>query len=207
MEQYLLQHIDEESPLLHELDRQTHLRTIQPRMLSGHIQGSILKMLVRMANPKLVLEVGTFTGYSALSMAEGLSPDAILHTTEIDDEKEPLIREFFSRSKYKDQLILHIGTLQKALSEIDGDIDFVFIDADKRDYLEYYNQIFPRVKKGGFILADNVLWDGHVLEQEPKQSDHHTQAVKQFNDFVASDARVERTILPIRDGVMIIRKK
>lgn len=207
MERYLLEHSDPETALLHELDRQTHLRTIQPRMVSGHLQGSLLKMLVRMARPRLILEVGTFTGYSALSMADGLSdPSARLHTVEINDELEPLISQFFARSPHAAQLVLHIGTLAEALEAIDGQIDFVFIDADKREYLEYYEAILPRVRQGGFILADNVLWDGHVLEA-PRPSDHHTRAVKEFNDFVAADARVEKVIVPIRDGLTVMMKK
>lgn len=207
MERYLQEHSDPESALLHELDRQTHLRTIQPRMVSGHLQGSFLKMLVRMARPRVILEVGTFTGYSAISMADGLSdPLARLHTVEINDELEPLIRDFFARSPHAAQLVLHIGTLAEALEAIDGQIDFAFIDADKREYLEYYEAILPRVRQGGFILADNVLWDGHVLET-PRPSDHHTRAVKDFNDFVAADGRVEKVIVPIRDGLTIMMKK
>lgn len=207
MESYILSHSDPEPALLHELDRQTHLRTIQPRMCSGHLQGSLLKTFVQMMRPHMILEIGTFTGYSALSMAEGMDdPDARLHTVEINDELEPLIREYFGRSEHRDQLMLHIGTLDKALAEIEGEFDLVFIDADKREYLDYYEAVLPRVRKGGFILADNVLWDGHVLE-EPRPSDHHTRAVKEFNDFVARDSRVEKFILPIRDGMTVMRKR
>lgn len=206
MERYLLAHSDPEDALLHELDRQTHLRTIQPRMASGHLQGSLLRMLVRMARPQTVLEVGTFTGYSALCMAAGLEGDAQLHTVEINDELETMIRSFFERSAYSERLILHIGTLSDALASIDTPIDFVFIDGDKREYIEYYDAILPRVREGGFMLADNVLWDGHVIET-PRASDHHTQAVKAFNDYVAHDTRVEKVIVPIRDGLTIMRKK
>lgn len=207
MERYLLEHSSPEDPLLHELDRITHLRTIQPRMVSGHLQGSFLKMLVRMARPNLLLEVGTFTGYSALSMAAALpSPQARLHTVEINDELEPLIRSFFDRSPFNRQIVLHIGSLNDALDQIPGLFDFVFIDADKREYIDYYEAILPRVRQGGFILADNVLWDGHVL-QDPKPSDHHTRAVKAFNDHVAADSRVEKVIIPIRDGLTLMMKR
>lgn len=206
MERYLLANSDPEDALLHELDRQTHLRTIQPRMASGHLQGSLLRMLVRMARPQTVLEIGTFTGYSALCMAAGLEGDARLHTVEINDELETMIRSFFERSAYSERLILHIGTLSDALASIDTPIDFAFIDGDKREYIEYYEAILPRVREGGFMLADNVLWDGHVIET-PRTSDHHTQAVKAFNDYVAHDTRVEKVIVPIRDGLTIMRKK
>lgn len=208
IEEYILAHSDPEPALLHELDRQTHLRTIQPRMCSGHLQGSLLKTFVQMMRPRLILEIGTFTGYSALAMAEGLDdPDARLHTVEINDELEPLISEYFGRSEHRDQLVLHIGTLDKALSEIEGEFDLVFIDADKREYADYYEAVLPRVRQGGFILADNVLWDGHVVDASVKASDHHTRAVKEFNNMVARDSRVEKFILPIRDGMTVMRKK
>lgn len=207
MEQYLLSHSDPESPLLRELDRQTHLRTLQPRMISGHLQGSLLRMMVRMARPRTVLEVGTFTGYSALCMAEGLDrPGARVHTVEVNDELEPLIRSFFARSPCADRLVLHVGTLADALAEIGAPLDFVFIDADKRQYADYYEALLPRVRRGGFILADNVLWDGHVL-RPPRPADHHTRALRDFNDRVAADARVEKVMVPVRDGLTIMRKR
>lgn len=212
LDDYMLSHSDPEPPLLHELDRLTHLRTIQPRMLSGHLQGALLKMFVRMIRPRLILEIGTFTGYSALAMAEGLSCDeAELHTVEVNDELEPIISSFFSRHERAGQLHLHVGSLAQAFEAIGSEklsrgFDLVFIDADKREYLDYYEAVLPHVRKGGFILADNVLWDGHVLE-EPKPSDRHTRAVKEFNDFVAADTRVEKVIAPIRDGITIMMKR
>ncbi len=212
IERYILAHSDPEPEFLHDLDRQTHLRTIQPRMCSGHLQGSLLKTFVQMLRPSLTLEVGTFTGYSALSMAEGLEdPDARIHTVEVNDELEPLIREFLRRSKRGAQVVLHICGLAQALAEIDEEtrgrqFDLVFIDADKREYLDYYETILPRVRQGGFLLADNVLWDGHVVDPVVRPSDHHTRAVMAFNDFVAADTRVEKFILPIRDGMTVIRK-
>ena len=207
MEQYLSSHIDPESDLLYRLDRQTHLRTIQPRMLSGHLQGAIMKMIVRMVNPRLVLEIGTFTGYSALAMAEGLlRDDAHIHTIEIDDEMEPLISEFFAQSPHASQLTLHIGDAMSVIDDIPGVFDLVFLDGEKRTYPETYEKVFPRVAHGGFILVDNVLWDGHVLEQVHKPSDRHTASIKRFNDMVAADPRVEKVILPVRDGLSLIRK-
>ncbi len=212
IEQYIFDHSDAEPALLHELERQTHLRTIQPRMCSGLLQGSLLKTFVQMLQPELTLEIGTFTGYSALSMAQGLTnPDARIHTVEVNDELEDLIMSFFSRSVHAHQLVLHIGSLDNALAEIEAEtggklFDLVFIDADKREYLDYYEAVLPRVRKGGFILADNVLWDGHVVDAVVKSSDRHTAAVKAFNDHVAADRRVEKFILPIRDGMTIIRK-
>lgn len=207
MEQYIAEHIDKEPKLLAELDRYTHLKVLAPRMLSGHLQGTLMKMLIRMANPRLVLELGTFTGYSALSMAEGLlRPDAHIHTIEIDDELEPIIQKFFDKSEHRDQLTLHIGDVADVLDKIDGQFDFVFMDANKRDYPKYYDLIMPRLNNGGYILADNVLWDGHVV-QPIADNDAQTKAIVEFNNIVAQDERVEKVILPIRDGLTLIRKK
>lgn len=207
MERYIAEHIDKEPVLLHQLDRYTHLKVLAPRMLSGHLQGTLLKMLVRMVNPQNILEVGTFTGYSALSMAEGLlRDDAIIHTIEIDDELEPIISKFFEQSEHKHQLALHIGDVAQVLATIDCEFDFVFIDGNKRDYPKYYEMILPRVKNGGYILVDNILWDGHVV-QPIASNDTQTKAIVEFNNIVATDDRVEKVILPIRDGLMLIRKK
>ena len=207
MERYIAEHIDKEPDILHELDRYTHLKVLAPRMLSGHLQGAVLKMLIRMANPRKVLEIGTFTGYSALSMAEGLlRPDAIIHTIEIDDELEPIIRKFVDKSEHRNQIEIHIGDVAEVISQIEGEFDFVFMDANKRDYPLYYDMILPRVSSGGYILADNILWDGHVV-QPVANGDTQTKAIMKFNDIVAADDRVEKVILPIRDGLFLIRKK
>lgn len=207
MERYIAEHIDKEPALLHGLDRYTHLKVLAPRMLSGHLQGTLMKMLVRMANPRMVLELGTFTGYSALSMAEGIMrEDAEIHTVEIDDELEPIITKFFEASEHRDKMHLHIGDVKEIIDELPGEFDFVFMDANKRDYPKYYELIMPRLAKGGYILADNILWDGHVIEPEEK-NDAQTKAIKKFNDIVAADDRVEKVILPIRDGLLLIRKK
>lgn len=207
MEQYICSHIDAEPALLAELDRYTHLKVLAARMLSGHLQGTLMKMLIRMANPKLVLEIGTFTGYSALSMAEGLlRPDAHIHTVEIDDELEPVITKFFNKSEHRDKLTLHIGDVAHILPTIEGTFDFVFMDGNKRDYVNYYNMIMPRLAPGGYILADNVLWDGKVLG-EIARNDAQTRAIVEFNNLVAADDRVEKVIIPMRDGLTLIRKK
>lgn len=207
MEQYICSHIDAEPDFLHELDRYTHLHVMAPRMLSGHLQGTLMKMLVRMANPRLVLEIGTFTGYSALSMAEGLlREDAHIHTVEIDDELEPIIRKFIDKSNFADKITLHIGDVENVINEIDGDFDFVFIDGNKRDYPAYYEMCMNRLTHGGYILADNILWDGKVT-QPIARNDAQTQAIIDFNNIVAADNRVEKVILPIRDGLTLIRKK
>ena len=197
IDDYISRHIDAEHPLLHELDRQTHLRTLAPRMLSGHQQGSLLRMIVSMIRPHTILEIGTFTGYSALCMAQALQDDAHIHTIEIDDELEPMIRSYFKRYEHPERITLHIGD---ALTVI------VFIDGDKRTYPAYYEKVMPRLADGGYIIADNVLWDGKVT-QPTAHADAQTDGIKRFNDMVAADTNVEKVILPIRDGLTIIRKK
>lgn len=162
-------------------------------------------MLVRMIRPRYVLELGTFSGYSALSMAEGLQEDAELHTFEIFDEQEDFIRQWFQGSAYADRLHLHIGDALQLVPQMDIRWDMVFIDADKRQYVDYYQMILPRMRPGGFILADNTLWYGRVLENHTRESDAQTHGVQAFNDLVAADSRVEKVILPIRDGLTLIR--
>jgi caffeoyl-CoA O-methyltransferase len=207
IDDYMARHSDSEPDFLAAVNRETHLRTINPRMMSGHFQGRILKMLVRMAQPQRILEIGTFTGYSALCMAEGLTTSSThIDTIEIDDELEDFIRQNFAQSPYNEQITLHIGDARKIIPTLAGEFDFVFIDADKREYLDYYELVLPRVRKGGFILADNTLWDGKVLIENPPTGDHQTIAVKQFNDFIANDQRIEKVILPLRDGLTIMRK-
>ncbi len=208
IDDYMARHSDAEPEFLAAVNRETHLRTINPRMMSGHFQGRILKMLVRMAQPQRILEIGTFTGYSALCMAEGLTAaSAHIDTIEIDDELEDFIRQNFAQSPYNEQITLHVGDARTVIPTLTGELDFVFIDADKREYLDYYELVLPRVRKGGFILADNTLWDGKVLIENPPSGDHQTIAVKQFNDFIANDQRIEKVILPLRDGLTLMRKK
>ncbi len=206
LEDYILNHIDKETPLLAKLNRDTHLRILNPRMMSGHLQGRILKMFCRMIQPKKILELGTFTGYSALCMAEGLADDAIIHTIEHDDELEEMILQTFEKSNFKNQIKLHIGEALEVIETLDETFDLVFIDADKRQYLDYYEAVFPKVRKGGFILADNTLWAGKVV-QPLQHNDKQTEAILRFNDFVTNDSRVEKVILPLRDGLTILMKK
>ena len=207
LDDYILHHIDAEGDYLHELWRDTQLRLSYGQMVSGHLQGRLLKMLVQMIRPKMVLELGTFSGYSALSMAEGLEEGAELHTFEIFDEQEDFIRKWFDGSKYANKLHLHIGDALELVPQMDVTWDLAFIDADKRQYVDYYRMVLPRMRKGGFIIADNTLWYGHVLEEHPRESDLQTQGVQAFNELVAKDDRVEKVILPLRDGLTLIRVK
>lgn len=207
LEQYILHHIDDESDILKHLNRQTHIKMLQPRMLSGHMQGQLLKMICRMINPQNVLELGTFTGYSAISMAEGLSKEnAHIDTVEINDEMEPFLTEVFEEAGLSDTISLHIGKAVEIIPSLDKTYDLIFIDADKREYPEYYELVFDKLNPGGFILADNILWDGKVVE--PVQpNDNYTKGILKFNQMVSEDDRVEKVILPIRDGLFLIRKK
>ncbi len=205
LEDYILQHIDAEGDLLSRLDRETHLYHLRPRMCSGHLQGKLLKMFVRMIHPRRILELGTFTGYSALAMSEGMAPDAELHTIEIDDELEDFIRQHFSQSPIADRIHLHIGDARDVMAQVGGVFDLVFMDANKRQYLEYYNLVFDSVAPDGFIIADNTLWDGKVVDFG-KKLDAQTAGILEFNDFVAADKRVEKVIIPLRDGLTIIHK-
>lgn len=207
LEEYILSHIDAEGKVLSDLNRATHLYHLRPRMCSGHLQGRMLKMFVRMIRPQRILELGTFTGYSALCLAEGLADDSCeVHTIEIDDELEDFIKSHFALSPHANRITLHVGDAREVLATINGDFDLVFIDANKREYCEYYNLVFDRVRPGGFIIADNTLWDGKVVEWG-KKLDAQTAGILQFNDMVAADERVEKVIVPIRDGLTIIHKK
>lgn len=215
LEDYIEEHIDGVPEPLEELNRFTNVRLLNGRMCSGHLQGRLLKMLTRMAGPKTILEMGTFSGYSALCMAEALPADGQLHTIEVNDELEPVLREWFARSRYGRLITLHIGDAVEITKELGKKLgaergtptpfDMVFIDADKRFYPEYYEAVKPLVRPGGYILADNTLWDGHVVETDRK--DGQTLGIRRFNDIVASDGDVEKVIIPLRDGLTIIRKK
>ena len=208
LEEYIDSHSTPEQALLHELERETYLRVLNPRMISGHIQGKLLEMLVRMINPKAILEIGTFTGYSALSMAAGLSDDGVIDTCEVDDELEEMIQSFFDRSEHRSKIRLHIGSALETAPALGEVYDMVFIDGDKREYTAYYNMLFDNnlVHSGSWILADNILWYGKVVETVAK-GDKQTQAIIEFNDMVVTDPRVENVILPIRDGINLIRVK
>ena len=208
LEEYIESHSTAEAALLHELERETYLRVLNPRMISGHIQGKLLEMLVRMIQPKAILEIGTFTGYSALSMAAGLPEDGVIDTCEVDDELEELIQSFFDRSEHRSKIRLHIGSALETAPALGEVYDMVFIDGDKREYTAYYNMLFDNnlVHSGSWILADNILWYGKVVETVAK-GDKQTQAIIEFNDMVVTDPRVENVILPIRDGINLIRVK
>ncbi len=205
LEQYILRHIDPEPELLWRLDRETHLSNTYPHMCAGHLQGRILKMFTRMIHPHRILELGTFTGYSALCFAEGMPSDAELHTIELNDELADFITSWFKASFYKERIHLHIGDAMNIVPTLGWDFDLVFIDANKRNYSDYYQLVLPRVKSGGFIIADNTLWDGKVAAID-KPHDAKSQGILAFNDLVATGPLVERVILPIRDGLTIIHK-
>lgn len=205
LEDYILAHIDKEGDVLRLVNRDTHVYNLRPRMCSGHLQGKLLKMFVRMIKPRRILELGTFTGYSALAMAEGLAEDAELHTVEIDDELEDFICEHFEASPRREQIHLHIGDAAMVVPQLGGQFDLVFIDANKRNYCDYYHLVMPLVPVGGFIIADNTLWDGKVANL-PQKIDSQTAGILAFNDLVANDDRVEKVIIPIRDGLTVIHK-
>ena len=206
LEEYILNHSEAEPEYLRRINRATHLRLINPRMLSGHLQGRFLSMICAMTQPKRVLELGTFSGYSALCMAESMPDDGILHTIEIDDELEDFILENISSVEHGKKIHLHIGDALTEIEKLNEMFDLVFIDADKRQYSAYYKAIFPKLRNGGVMIVDNTLWSGKVVE-ELTANDKQTQEILRFNDFVANDNRVEKIILPLRDGLTIIRKK
>lgn len=205
MEEYILTHIDPESDYLHRLWRATNIHLLAGRMASGHLQGRLLKMLVRMTEPHRVLEVGTFSGYSAICMAEGLSPGGMVYTFEIDDELEDFTRPWIENSPVADRIDFRIGDAITEAPKLGIVFDMVFLDGDKRTYLQSYEMAMRVTRKGGFIIADNTLWDGHVSDPQ-YDHDAQTQGIRAFNDFLAADTRVEKVILPLRDGLTIIRK-
>ena len=208
LEQYVETMSSPEEALLRELERETYLRVINPRMISGHIQGKFMEMLVRMLRPRRILEIGTFTGYSALCMAAGLDDGGIIDTCEIDDELEEMIRNFFDRSQHGGKIRLHIGSALEIAPTLGERYDLVFMDGDKREYTAYYNMLMDNglVGSGSFILADNILWYGKVVEPVAK-GDKQTQAIVDFNRMIREDERVENVFIPIRDGIILIRVK
>lgn len=210
LERYIHAHTEPEEELLHELDRETHLREVAPRMLSGHVQGRLLEMLVRLRHPHRLLEIGTFTGYSALSMAAGLGEGDELHTIEVDDELQEVAQSFFDRSPHGSKIRLHMGSALEVAPRLGGMFDMVFIDGDKREYPAYYRMLMgddgrqPLVGSGALLIADNILWSGKVAHPVA-HNDRHTQALVEFNRMVAEDPRVQNVIVPIRDGLNMIR--
>ena len=206
LEQYVLSHTEPEGDYLYRLWRATNIRTIHGRMVSGHLQGRLLKMFVQMIQPKNILEVGTFSGYSAICMAEGLGSDGTVWTFEINDEMEDFTRPWIENSPVADRIRFMIGDANTEAPKLGITFDMAFIDGDKRTYVETYETILPLLRPGGFLLADNTLWDGHVTDTA-YDHDHQTQGIRRFNDHRTADSRVEQIILPLRDGLTIIRKR
>jgi predicted O-methyltransferase YrrM len=205
VEEYIFEHLGLENPVLAELYRHTHLNVLYPGMISGHEQGRLLSMLSKMIHPGLILEIGTFTGYSTICLAEGLKPDGRLYTIEKNDEIAEIASTFFEKAGIADRVELHVGDALEIVEKFGMVFDLVFIDAAKKQYLEYYHLVFSRVKSGGYILIDNILWYGKVAD--PKAQDETTLQLRRFNDFVREDTRIERAIVQNRDGLFILRKK
>ena len=203
---YCEQHSDAEDELLKELGRQTHLKTTQPRMLSGHLQGMFLSFISQLIKPSYILEIGTFTGYSALCLAKGLSENGKLITLDNNPETSLLAKYFFNKSAYKSKIEFMEGDAAQLISGLPNEIDLVFIDADKNNYALYYDLIFDKLKSGSLIMADNVLWSGKILDLTANK-DEKTKAIQTFNEKVANDKRVEKVMLPLRDGITLIKKK
>jgi predicted O-methyltransferase YrrM len=206
IDDYILAHIEPEPDYLYRLWRATNIYMLHGRMASGHLQGRLLKMLVKMIRPQRILEVGTFSGYSALCMAEGLEEGGKVYTFEINDEQEDFTRPWIEKSPVADKIEFIIGDAISEAPKLGIDFDMAFIDGDKRTYVETYEMVLQILRPGGFILADNTLWDGHVTDPA-YDKDHQTQGIRRFNDHIAQDPRVEQVILPLRDGLTLIRKK
>ena len=205
LENYLINHCDPENDLLKHINRETHLKALMPRMLSGHYQGRVLSMLSKMIQPTRILEIGTFTGYATLCLAEGLTENGRIHTIDINYELEEMVRKNFSKSNLNSKISYHLGNALEIIPQLDELFDLVFIDADKKNNAAYYQLVFDKLRSGGVIIVDNVLWSGKVLREDATDKD--TTEIKKFNDMIHDDTRVEKLILPVRDGLFIIRKK
>jgi predicted O-methyltransferase YrrM len=203
IQKYAEDHTSPESDLLKTINRETHAKVLMPRMLSGHMQGRILSMFSNMIKPMTILEIGTYTGYSAICLAEGLRPGGKIITMDINEELESGVRKFFNASGFGEVIDYRIGNALEIIPTLKGNFDLVFIDADKENYARYYDLVINHVPLGGYILADNVLWSGKVLDDKP---DKDTRAIKEFNRKIQEDARVENVLLPVRDGIMVMRK-
>lgn len=204
--EYVAAHTSPEPDYLQELNRETWSKVLMPRMLSGHVQGRFLSMLSRMVRPRRILEIGTYTGYSALCLAEGLAAGGVLETIDINDELTPMVRRYVERAGFEDRIRLHCGDALEVIPQIEGMFDLVFIDADKRNYLNYYRLVRERMQPGGWILADNVLWSGKIVQPQEKM-DADTRALAAFNDAVHADPQADHFLAPIRDGILIIRMR
>jgi caffeoyl-CoA O-methyltransferase len=203
LQRYAELHTTPEDALLQRINRHTHANVLRSRMLSGHLQGRLLSMFSQMLRPKTILEIGTYTGYSALCLAEGLAPEGKLITIDVNEELEQQVRAFFSESAFKQKIDFRIGDARQIIPSITDTLDLVFIDADKENYSLYFDLVIDKVREGGLILADNVLWSGKVVEDKP---DKDTKAILEFNRKIQQDHRVENVLLPVRDGIMMIRK-
>ena len=205
IEDYIRKNSSKEPEILKDLNKETHLKVLNPRMLSGHIQGRFLSIITKLIKPKKILEIGTYTGYSAICMAEGLIENGIIHTIDINEELVSIQNKYFAKSKCNNSIIQHVGDARNIIKSINEKFDLVFLDADKENYIEYYELVIEKVKKGGLIIADNVLWTGKVVEPE-KDDDQLTQYLIDFNKMINEDDRVENIILPLRDGLNVILK-
>ena len=205
LDRYVCDHSENEPEILRKLNRKTHLSVLQPRMLSGHFQGRVLSMLSHMIRPLHVLEIGTYTGYSALCFAEGLAEGGKVITIDVNEELEELVREFIAMAEMEDRIDYRIGDARQLIPQLEEQFDIVFIDADKKNYCNYYDLVFDKVKSGGYIIADNVLWSGKVLE-DVETLDRETKIIMEYNRKVHEDPRVQEVLLPVRDGLMVARK-
>ena len=208
IEAYALDHTDPEPPLLARLNRDAHVKLLRPRMIAGHLQGRVLKMFCRMMRPKRLLEIGTYTGYATFCMAEGTDDDAVIHTVEVNDEMEPFFHTYWSQHPGRTKICPYWDDVRRVLPTLgDEPFDLVYIDADKRDYCDYYDLVFPHVRPGGLILADNTLWSGKVVDEGAPRADAQTRGILAFNERIKADDRVEKVLLPLRDGLTVIWKR
>ena len=203
---YAIRHTQDESELLKALNKETHQKILQPRMISGHFQGRFLSFIAKLIKPRTILEIGTYTGYATLCLAEGLTKDGIIHTIEINEELVDFQKKYFDQSEFKNQIFTHLGEAKNIIPELNLEFDLVFIDADKTNYPIYLEMVLSKLRKGGVLIADNVLWSGKVLEHQQKSTDSETNSIKLFNKLVKKEKNLETLLLPIRDGLMVCRK-
>ena len=203
---YAIQHTEDESKLLKALSKETHQKILQPRMISGHLQGRFLSFVAKLIKPQTILEIGTYTGYATLCLAEGLTKNGKIHTIEINEELADFQKKYFNQSEFKNQIFTYLGEAKYVIPKLHLKVDLVFIDADKTNYPLYLKMVISKLKKGGVLIADNVLWSGKVLNQRPKRTDSETKSIILFNELVKKDKRLETMLLPIRDGLMVCRK-
>ena len=203
---YAIRHTQDESELLKALNKETYQKILQPRMISGHFQGRFLSFIAKLIKPQKILEIGTYTGYATLCLAEGLTKDGIIHTIEINEELLDFQKKYFDQSEFKNQIFTHLGEAKNIIPELNLEFDLVFIDADKTNYPIYLEMVLSKLRKGGVLIADNVLWSGKVLEHQQKSTDSETYSIKLFNELVKKEKNLETLLLPIRDGLMVCRK-